>query len=112
MVALPGIFALLVAAAGWFYLFYSRAATNLSGLEESHDNWLRIMLRRVGGIVMILLAISFYAGSVAIDQERTVLAAVCMAAVFVLLAAIIVLGLLDIRLTAKLRKAKQRQDSQ
>ena len=44
---LPAIFALLVAAAGWYYLFYSKAAIGLRGIEDDRQNRLRVRLRRL-----------------------------------------------------------------
>jgi UDP-N-acetylmuramyl pentapeptide phosphotransferase/UDP-N-acetylglucosamine-1-phosphate transferase len=104
---LPAIFALLVAAAGWFYMFYSKAASNLSSIEDPRANQLRVRLRRVGGMAMILLAVSFYAGYVAIDRQRPSAAAGFMFAVLVLMGAVVLLGLVDLRLTRKLRKARR-----
>jgi Na+/H+ antiporter NhaD/arsenite permease-like protein len=106
---LPAIFSLLVAAAGWFYMFYSNAASKLAGVESSHANLLRVRLRRAGGLAMILLAIAFYGGFVALDQGRGPAAAGLMAAVLVLMCAIVVLGLVDLRLTSRLRRS-QRQE--
>ena len=107
---LPGIFALLVAAAGWFYMFYSRAATDLSGIEAADANRLRVRLRRVGGLVMMLLAIAFYAGSEAVQRRQGPTAAGLMLAVLVLMGAIVVLGLIDLRLTNRLRRSQRKRD--
>src|SRR4051794_21824447 len=35
---LPAVFALLVMAAGWYYIFYSPAATRLTGVESRDAN--------------------------------------------------------------------------
>ena len=109
---LPAIFSLLVAAAGWFYLFYSRAAHNLSGIEDPVINRRRMTLRRVGGVAMFLLAIAFFAGFYTFDpstQGESFL--VTWVAVLVLLMAITVLGLLDLRMTWQLRKRSPRRGS-
>jgi UDP-N-acetylmuramyl pentapeptide phosphotransferase/UDP-N-acetylglucosamine-1-phosphate transferase len=108
---LPAIFALLVGAAGWFYMFYSRAASNLTGVESEPDNRLRIRLRRVGGLTMIVLAFVSYAACVAIERERAIEAAWYLLAVLMLLGAILVLGLIDLRLTQKLRRARKRDQA-
>jgi UDP-N-acetylmuramyl pentapeptide phosphotransferase/UDP-N-acetylglucosamine-1-phosphate transferase len=105
---LPAIFALLVAAAGWFYMFYSRAATNLAAVEHAADNRRRIRLRRAGGLMMIVLAFVSYAACVAIDNQRTVEAAWYLLAVLALLCVILILGLIDLRLTQKLRRSRRR----
>ena len=107
---LPAIFSLIVAAAGWFYLFYSRAAANLAAVEATPANRLRIRLRRVGGLMMILLAVSFYVGFVAIERRSARTAAAFLLAVFLTMSAIVVLGLVDLRLTHKLRRSQKKQD--
>jgi hypothetical protein len=102
---LAGIFALLTGASGWFYLFYSRAAQRLSGIEEQRLNDQRVALRRVGGVVMLLLAGFFFTGFYALDDPRWspfTLMFVWLV-VFALLIAVVVLAMLDLRLTRKLR---------
>jgi UDP-N-acetylmuramyl pentapeptide phosphotransferase/UDP-N-acetylglucosamine-1-phosphate transferase len=106
---LPGIFALVVAAAGWFYLFYSRAAQKLSGVEEDRLNRRRIRLRRVGGTVMILLGLFLYILLYA-DVSAPVFM-LTLLLVILLLIAIMVLGMIDLRLTWKLRRQRQKWDS-
>lgn len=104
-----GIFALLTAAAGWFYLFYSRAAHRLSGIEDQRLNDRRVALRRVGGVAMFLLGAFFFAGFYAFeDPKRTpgTFIAVWMT-VFALLMIIVVLGLIDLRLTYRMRRARK-----
>jgi hypothetical protein len=98
------IFCLLVAAAGWFYMFYSQAAANLVGVEGGATNRLRVRLRRVGGLAMILLAITFYLGSVAIERQQRTAALACLLMVVMLMVIIVVLGLVDLRLTHKIRR--------
>jgi hypothetical protein len=102
---LAGIFALLTGASGWFYLFYSRAAQRLAGIEEQRLNDRRIALRRVGGVVMLLLAGFFFAGFYAFDDppSRPALFVSVWLAVFALLIAVVVLAMIDLRLTRKLR---------
>lgn len=107
---LPGILSLLIAAAGWFYMFYSRAALKLQGIEPPAVNRLRIRLRQTGGATMILLATSFYAGFVALQRNRTALFATLMLAVFVLMGIIMILGLIDLRMTSRLRKSQRERN--
>ena len=107
---LPTIFSLLVAAAGWYYLFYSRAASRLAEVEMETTNRLRIRLRRTGGTVMILLAVSFYVGFAAIERHNAPAAAGFMLLVLVLMGMIVVLGVIDLRLTHKLRRSQRKQD--
>jgi hypothetical protein len=108
---LVGIFALLTGAAGWFYLFYSRAAHRLSGIEDQRLNDRRIALRRVGGVVMLLLGALFFAGFVGLDKDPAEQSPAAVlgiwGAVLVLLVVIVVLALIDLRLTSRLR-AKQK----
>jgi hypothetical protein len=109
---LAGIFALLTGASGWFYLFYSRAAQRLAGIEDQRINDRRIALRRVGGAVMLLLAGLFFTGVYALDQPGwapvTIMAV--WLAVFVLLIAVVVLAMIDLRLTRKLRRGRRTRD--
>jgi hypothetical protein len=81
-------FALVVAAAGWYYMFYSQAASRLAGVEGEAVNRRRVRLRRVNGLMMFLLGVFFFAGFFAVDLDRPTVA---------LLAAI------DVRLTLKLK---------
>ena len=104
---LPAIFSLLVAAAGWFYMFYSRAAHNLTGLENDALNLRRIRLRRVGGFIMFCLAIAFFVGfQPYVESSRGTFVGV-WGLVMILLLAIVVLGLVDLRLTWQLRKRRK-----
>ena len=57
MYAMVTSFSLLVAAAGWFYLFYSKSASRLATVESARDNFYRVLCRRINGVAMILLAI-------------------------------------------------------
>ena len=101
---LVGGFSLLILAAGWYYLFYSPAARNLAGIENPRRNALRIRLRRINGLLMMLLAISFYGALRAIDrQQASPMMAVWVFAVPLLLMAILVLALVDLRLTQRMR---------
>src|SRR5258708_28529397 len=65
------IFSLLVAGAGWYYMFYSRAAANLNGIEDEALNRRRHRLRRTGGVVMFLLAIALFAGFHSVDSATS-----------------------------------------
>jgi UDP-N-acetylmuramyl pentapeptide phosphotransferase/UDP-N-acetylglucosamine-1-phosphate transferase len=103
---LPAMFSLVVAAAGWYYMFYSRAAHNLSGVETDARNLRRIRLRRVGGFMMFLLAVAFFAGFQPYVWKNDVAALGVWTLVMFLLLAIVVLGLIDLRLTWQLRKPR------
>jgi Na+/H+ antiporter NhaD/arsenite permease-like protein len=108
---IPALFALMVAAAGWFYLFYSRAAHRLSGVEDPRLNLRRIRLRRVGGVAMILLGILFYAGFYTVDQQAPTLAFLLVwLAVLLLMAMILFLAIIDMRLTFQIRRDRHRRD--
>ena len=105
MRTLPAIFALLVGAIGWYYLFYSKAASRLGGIEEQRANHLRGLLRRINAILMLLLAVGIALGMYKFDPDRNkVEFALTWSAVMFVLLAVVVLGLIDVRLTWKLRR--------
>jgi drug/metabolite transporter (DMT)-like permease len=105
---LGAIFSLLTAAAGWHYLFYSRAAHRLGILEDAALNERRVTLRRVNGVVMILLAIVFLLGFYTVDADLQPAAFLGIwVAVFLLLLAVVFLALIDLRLTFKLRDRRR-----
>jgi hypothetical protein len=99
------ILALVCAIAGWFYLFYSRAASRLSGIESSRRNTVRVVLRRVCGGALFLLAVGFFAGFHSIDENRFPgrFVAVWMG-VMLLLLLVVSLVSVDLVLTWKLRR--------
>lgn len=101
---LQTVFALTVAAAGWYYMFYSQAASRLAGVERDDVNRRRVRLRRVNGLMMFLLGVFFFAGFFAVDLDRPTVAffVVWLIAMFLLLA-IVVLAAIDVRLTLKLK---------
>lgn len=100
-----GIFALIAAAAGWFYLFYSGAAKRLAGIEDQRLNTRRVALRRLGGVAMFLLGAFFFAGFYAFEDPKQKPAAFLAVwlIVFALLIVIVVLAMIDLRLTRQLR---------
>lgn len=112
--ALPGALAFLVGVAGWFYLFYSRAASNLAFVEATQLNQRRVWLRRIGGTVMLLLAVGIAVGFYGFDRENPTVGFVWVwVGVMGLLLAMMCLGLMDLRLTWKLREAiRQKRQSQ
>ncbi len=106
---LPAIFSLLVAASGWFYIQHAARASVLKGYETDRDNLLRIRLRRVGGGLMMGLAVAFYVGYVLASQPgRTIIAMICMLLVMILLPIILFLAYIDLRLTRKMRESFKR----
>ena len=104
MAYLPAILSLLTGVAGWFYMFYSRAAQRLGAVEEQRLNNRRIRLRRVGGGVMLSLAALMYVGWYAVGLDQPRLFAGVWLMVFVLLATLSLLALIDMRLTLRLRR--------
>lgn len=110
MQVIAGALALLIGIAGWYYLFQSRAAHKLTGLENSQINSRRIILRRIAGFALLLLGAAFYTGFVMLDrQEPPVLFISIWVAVLVLLLVVLVLGLIDLRYT--LRFYRERNDT-
>lgn len=110
MPPLTGIFALLVAAAGWFYLFNSLAAVQLAGVEENSLNAKRVRLRRVGGFLLLLLGMLLYLGANVVDWDRpTIWFLITWGAVMLLLVMVTCLALIDLRLTTQLRQRRNRE---
>ena len=89
--------------AGWYYLFFSTAAQRLSAIEPPEFNSRRVRLRRINGGVMMLLAVSLWGLFNLGDRHGAMLAGLLLA-VLVFLAAIVVLAMLDVRLTWQLRR--------
>lgn len=104
MSPLTTVFSLLTGAAGWYYLFYSRAAVKLAGVEDQALNLRRQRLRQIGGFVMLLLAVGIFAGFNTVDPHSSAQAFILVwFGVFVLLFVVVVLAMLDLRLTWRLR---------
>jgi hypothetical protein len=101
------IFAGLTAAMGWYYMFYSRAARRLETVEAQHINLWRVRLRRIGGGVMILLGVLFFAGFQDLAPIPFILV---WTGVMLALLLIVALALFDIRLTWAIRKASRRRE--
>jgi len=109
--AFSAIFSLSIAAAGWYYMFYSQAASRLTSIESASANSLRIWLRRLNGLLMFLLAVAFFAGFFAVDLDHpTKMTAYVWLAVCFLVVALLALGLVDLRLTWRLRRPQQQLD--
>jgi len=99
----------VVAAAGWYYMFYSRAVANLSSIEDQAINRRRLRLRRAGGFIMFLLAIALFAGFHSVDSATSAQAFVLVwLSVFILLLVIVLLAMVDLRLTWHLRNNRRR----
>ena len=108
MHSLAAIFALLTGIAGWYYLFFSKAASRLAGVEDEALNRRRVRFRRAGGVAMLLLAVCFYAGFYAVDADVAPGAFLAVwVAVFVLLLVVMVLAIIDVRLTARIRQRRR-----
>jgi membrane protein YdbS with pleckstrin-like domain len=105
MHTLPAIFALLVAAIGWYYLFYSKAASRLSSIEEEKSNRLRGLLRRINAILMLVMAVGIALAMYKFNRDETYEQfLITWMAILLLLVVVMVLGLIDVRLTWKLRR--------
>ncbi|MGC4033546.1 MAG: hypothetical protein QM754_17805 [Tepidisphaeraceae bacterium] len=104
------IFAMLCAAAGWYYMLHADKAEDLSGFERPNDNRLRIRLRRWNGVLLVVMALAFYVGFRIADKDAGPLAiAICLGAVLILLPVVLFLAYVDIRLTRKMKAAHQQQ---
>jgi hypothetical protein len=103
---IPILFSLAAAVAGWHYLFYSQSAHKLATVESASRNILRIRLRRLNGFLMLLLAALFLAGFRTVDPDQPTRAFfVIWLTVFINLILIVILVLIDLRLTWSLRRA-------
>jgi cytochrome bd-type quinol oxidase subunit 2 len=101
---LTDLFSLSCVLAGWYYLFYSKAAARLAKLEETALNARRIFLRRICAIVLILLGAAIFTAKIAQDRSHPAASLACWLAVLILLAAVIALAWADMRLTLKLQR--------
>ncbi len=99
---LPGVLCALITISGWHYLFYSRAAHRLDGIEQESANLGRIRLRRINGFVMLLLGFLMFAGFYTVDQTRPTAFVIVWFSVFLLLMLIVILAVLDVRMTLRL----------
>jgi cytochrome bd-type quinol oxidase subunit 2 len=103
-------FSLLVAGVGWYYMFYSRGALGLQGIEEETLNRRRQALRRFGGFVLLLLGVALFAGFHTVDSTTSAQAFVLVwMSVFILLLVVLLLAMADLRLTWKLRRRRDRR---
>lgn len=109
MQAMIGIFALLIAAVGWYYLFYSRATENLGTLEAERENRKRGILRRMNAILMLAMAVAMAAGTYRFHPDGPTRDAwvIAWSAVMLMLPLSVMLALIDVRLTVKLRRHLQ-----
>jgi cell division protein FtsW (lipid II flippase) len=99
------LLSLLVGAAGWYYLFYSQAARQLDQVEDSAANRWRLLLRRTNSIVLLLIAVGFYAGFASVDShEHPFWYLVIWLFVCLLVIVAVALAVIDLRLTARLRR--------
>ena len=102
----PGIFSLIVGATGWYYLLYSKSAGNLAGIEGNAINLKRQKLRRGGGLFLFLLAIFMYTGCEIDPSTHKFIFLFSWLAVVLLLFVTVLLALIDVRLTNRLRRDK------
>ncbi|HEY1687167.1 MAG TPA: hypothetical protein VGG19_20570 [Tepidisphaeraceae bacterium] len=109
---LAGILALLIGIAGWFYLFYSRAAHRLTGMENTQVNTLRIIFRRIAGVALLLLAGFFYVGFTTLDKPLSPRSFIFIwAMVLGLLLLVLMLGLIDLRYTLRFYRERNSKRS-
>jgi drug/metabolite transporter (DMT)-like permease len=109
MIPLVAAFSLLVAASGWFYVFYSKSASRLSAVEAPADNLRRVICRRINGVAMLLLGAFFYIGAITLNPDvHPRLFLLTWLAVLLLLGLIMILVFVDLRLTMKIRRGRSR----
>src|SRR4051812_31437088 len=61
---------LVIAITGFYYLFSSRGARHLTVIEPSPANTRRLLLRRINGAAMMLLAALLYLGLRVFDPAQ------------------------------------------
>src|SRR5579859_4945661 len=101
----------MVAGSGWYYLFYSRAAYRLGKLEDQRINLSRIRCRRAAGGLLSLMGILIFIGSQPSFEPHAhprIYISIWIAVMFLLLA-VVVLAMIDLRLTLKLRRHDHRR---
>jgi hypothetical protein len=106
---LPGIFAMIVLAAGWHYAFFSSAAMKLAAVENPRLNARRVLMRRINGAVMFLLAVDFYILCYA--ETSATVGAILVLALFALMMLLLLFALADLRLTRQLRDDLKKRNS-
>ena len=99
----------MVAGSGWYYMFYSRAAHRLERLEDRRINRSRIRCRRASGGMLSLMGVLIFVGSQPRfepqSHPRTYMS--IWTGVMLLLFLIVLLAMIDLRLTLKLRQGSQ-----
>lgn len=105
MLPVAAIVSAFIAIAGGFYLFNVGSAQQLMAIEGDQNNAYRMRLRRCNGAVMLVMAVVIYAGMHALDNNalRGGMAAAWLLTIAILIGVVVVLALVDLRLTAKLR---------
>jgi hypothetical protein len=99
---------LMIAAAGWYYLFYSRAAHRLGAIEAADANRWRVLLRRCNGLLMMALAALVYiAAASQIPEKSPSLAEGLLLGIVILLGVCVLLAWIDIRMTMNLRNRRR-----
>jgi hypothetical protein len=111
VIVVVNILSLMVAASGWYYLFYSRAAHRLEKLEDRRLNLSRIRCRRAaGGLLSIMGVLMFIGGQRQTEPEaHPRLYIGIWTGVMALLLVIVILAMIDLRLTLKIRQEQQRR---
>jgi hypothetical protein len=99
------ILSLLIAATGWHYLFYSRAVKLLEEIESRELNFKRVLCRRINGGLLMVLGVLIFCG---VQNLRPVVFVAIWIAVMAVLATIVVLAMVDMRLTWKLAQSRRR----
>ena len=102
------ILCLMIGAAGWYYLFYSRAAQRLGAIEAADANRWRVLLRRLNGLLMLALAgLVYIAAATDIPEKSPSLAAGLLFAIVAVLGLCVLLAWIDIRMTINLRNRRR-----
>jgi hypothetical protein len=106
MTSPANVLSLLIAATGWHYLFYSRAVKLLEEIEFRELNAKRVLYRRINGGLLMALGLLTFCG---VQNLRPVVFVGIWIAAMVVLATIVVLAMVDVRLTWKLAQSRRRR---
>jgi hypothetical protein len=106
--SLLAIFSLFVAASGWHYLFQARGPYATVEDPTYRYNIRRLHFRKLGGLLMLVLGSLIFAGFFAVDQSEPTSAFIAIwLSVMTLVLIVILLALVDLRLTLKMRQIQR-----
>lgn len=111
MPVFPSIFALLCAAAGWYYLLHAQSAARLSAYESERENRVRVRLRRAGGVGILVMSLAFFLCFISVNRRVSpYLTLAGLTIIALMLPTILFLAWVDMRLTRRLKERQRDRD--